>query len=266
MANQEAWQLSDNAAENYEQHFVPAIFADWAPRTAGAAEVSSGDRVLDIACGTGVVTRHCADLAGAAGTVIGLDLNDAMLAVARRVRPEIEWRQGDAADLPFDNDAFHAVTCQFGLMFMPDRPKALSEMWRVLAPGGRLAVAVFGSTDDNPPYRILADIGERHAGMQAAAALRSPFVLGDTDELAGVFAKAGIPGAKISAHTGIEHFSSMAWFMEIEIKGTPAAEFVSEDAYRAMVADAEKELAFCQQANGRLEFENRAYIVSARKP
>ena len=91
-------------------------------------------------------------------------------------------------------------------------------------------------------------------------------MLGDTDELAGLFAKAGITGAKISAHTGTEHFASMAWFMEIEIKGTPAAEFVSEDAFQAMVADAEKELAFCQQPDGRLEFENRAHIVSARKP
>ena len=266
MPNQEAWQLSDNAAENYEQYFVPAIFQDWAPRTAGAAEVSNGDRVLDIACGTGVVTRHCADLAGAEGSVTGLDLNDAMLAVARRVRPEIDWRQGDAADLPFDDGAFDAVTCQFGLMFMPDRPKALSEMWRVLAPGGRLAVAVFGSTDDNPPYRVLADIGERHAGMPAAAALRSPFVLGNTEKLANMATEAGIPDAEISEHTGTEHFDSMAWFMEIEIKGTPAAEFVSEDAYLAMVGDAEKELAFCQQPDGRLEFENRAYILSARKP
>lgn len=265
MPNQESWQLSDNAAENYEQHFVPAIFQDWAPRTAGAAEISGGDRVLDVACGTGVVTRQCADLAGAEGSVTGLDLNDAMLVVARRVRPEIDWRQGDAAALPFDEAAFDAVTCQFGLMFMPDRPKALSEMWRVLAPGGRLAVAVFGSTDDNPPYRVLADIGERHAGAEAAAVLRSPFVLGDTEELAGLFAKAGIPDAAISQHTGTEHFGSMDRFMEIEIKGTPAAEFVSEDAYRAMVADAERELAFCVRPDGRLEFENRAHIVTARK-
>ena len=265
MPKQESWQLSDNAAENYEQHFVPAIFLDWAPRTAEAAELSSGDRVLDVACGTGVVTRQCADLVGAQGSVTGLDLNDAMLAVARRVRPEIDWRQGDAEALPFDDAAFDAVTCQFGLMFMPDRPKALSEMWRVLAPGGRLAVAVFGSTDDNPPYRILADIGERHGGMQAAAVLRSPFVLGNTDELAGLFAKAGIAEAEICQHTGTEHFDSMARFMEIEIKGTPAAEFVSDDAYRALVGDAERELAFCQQPDGRLEFENRAYIVTARK-
>ena len=150
-------------------------------------------------------------------------------------------------------------------MFMPDRPKALSEMWRVLAPGGRLAVAVFGSTDDNPPYRILADIGERHAGPQAAAVLRSPFVLGDMEEVAGLFAKAGIPGTTITQHTGTERFGSMDRFMEIEIKGTPTAEFVSEDAYKAMVADAEKELAFCQKPDGRLEFENRAYIVTARK-
>ena len=138
-------------------------------------------------------------------------------------------------------------------------------MWRVLAPGGRLVVAVFCSTEDNPPYRILADIGERHAGAEAAMVLRSPFVLGNTDELTGLFAKAGIAEAAISQYAGTEQFDSMARFMEIEIKGTPAAEFVSDEAYPAMVGDAEKELAFCQRPDGRIEFENRAYIVTARK-
>ena len=123
----------------------------------------------------------------------------------------------------------------------------------------------FGSTDDNPPYRILAEMGKRHAGAEAAAALESPFVLGDTQELSGLFRKAGIDGAVISAHTGVEHFASMDRFMEIEIKGTPAAEHVSEAAYAAMVADAQTELAFCRKDNGALEFENRAHIVTARK-
>jgi ubiquinone/menaquinone biosynthesis C-methylase UbiE len=98
--------------------------------------------VLDVACGTGVVAREAARRVGPAGAVAGLDRNEGMLAVARRMAPGIAWRHGLAEALPFPDGAFDAVICQFGLMFFEDRGKALGEMWRALRPGGRLAVAV----------------------------------------------------------------------------------------------------------------------------
>ena len=97
----ESFQVTLEAAEMYEAAFVPAFFAQWAPILCDEAGISEGMRVLDVACGTGVVTRVAADQVGPLGAVTGIDLNDAMLAVARRIRPDIDYRLGDAAALPF---------------------------------------------------------------------------------------------------------------------------------------------------------------------
>ena len=125
MQNTETFQLSMAAAEAYEARFVPALFAEWAPHLVELAGVAPGQAVLDVACGTGIVARTAADTLEGAGRVVGLDLNEAMLAVARRVRPDIEWRQGDAASLPFPDGSFDTVLCQMALMFFPDRARAL---------------------------------------------------------------------------------------------------------------------------------------------
>src|SRR5688572_16510230 len=106
----ESWQVSAEAAEIYESRFVPAIFAEWAPRIADAADVNAGANVLDVACGTGVVARECARRGA---VVTGLDLNPGMLSVARRISPSVTWRQGDAAALPFPDAVFDAALCQF---------------------------------------------------------------------------------------------------------------------------------------------------------
>nr|WP_166487956.1 class I SAM-dependent methyltransferase [Mesorhizobium ciceri] len=129
-------------AEIYDVQFVPALFAQWGPVVAGEAGVQNGDRVLDVACGTGALTLAAAEIAGPSGSVVGLDANPEMLAVARRKPVQIEWLEGTAEALPLPNNSFDAVVSQFGLMFFEDKPKALAEMMRVLRPGGRLAVAV----------------------------------------------------------------------------------------------------------------------------
>src|SRR5690606_33009557 len=141
-----------DAAEAFETHFVPALFAEWAPRVADAAGLQTGHRVLDVACGTGVLAREAARRVGPQGFVWGLDLDDGMLTVAGRRAPEIEWRQGTAESLPYADRSFDAVVSQFGLMFFPDRTKALREMQRVLRPGGRIGVAVWDSLENTPAY------------------------------------------------------------------------------------------------------------------
>ena len=156
MSEQAAWQLSDDTAVAYERDFVPAIFAQWPPKLADDRR----DRT-----GRPGARRRLRDRASwrvrprpawaPSGRVTGLDLNEGMLAVARRLRPEIDWRHGDALDLPFADHAFDVVVSQFALMFFPDRPRALREMWRVLAPGGRLAVAVCAPLEETRGYRRL---------------------------------------------------------------------------------------------------------------
>jgi SAM-dependent methyltransferase len=179
MTEHEGWQVSGDAAEVYEKCFVPAIFGRWASPLVDAAKVASGDRVLDVGCGTGVLARAAADRVAAESQVTGLDLNEGMLAVARRLRPKIDWRQGDATKLPFADESYDVVVSQFSLMYFPDRIAALKEMWRVLRPGGRLAIAVWGPFERATSYVLLTQITKRRWGDAATEVLTAPFVLGE---------------------------------------------------------------------------------------
>jgi ubiquinone/menaquinone biosynthesis C-methylase UbiE len=148
-------QVTHSAAEVYEAFFVPALFRQWAPKMAQAAGLAAGQRVLDVACGTGVLAREAVKHVGPSGAVTGLDRNEGMLAVARREAPDVEWQLGRAEALPFDAATFDAVVSQFGLMFFEDQTAALEEMWRVLRPGGRLAVTVWDTLDRSPGYAAM---------------------------------------------------------------------------------------------------------------
>jgi len=147
MGEQSGWQLSGNAPEAYERYIIPALFHEWACDLVETAAVQAGERVLDVACGTGVVARVAASRVGKAGHVVGVDVNEGMLGMARTVPPSlgttITWQQGDAAALPLPNAAFDVVLCQQGLQYFPQREAALREMARVLVPGGRLALSVW---------------------------------------------------------------------------------------------------------------------------
>jgi SAM-dependent methyltransferase len=153
MAQKEQWQVSGSAPEVYEAELVPAIFGAWAPVVVDLCDPRPGERVLDLACGTGVVARLAARRVGPTGRVVGVDPNPRMLAVARAgVAPEpgaapVEWRQAGAEALPLADAGFDVVCCQLGLQFFIDRPVALREMHRVLAPGGQLALMVWRSID-----------------------------------------------------------------------------------------------------------------------
>jgi ubiquinone/menaquinone biosynthesis C-methylase UbiE len=123
--------------ENYERYFVPTIGAAWATALLEVSGMSGGERVLDVACGTGIVTRRASELVGPEGFVAGLDVNPAMLAVARSVSPtSIEWHESSAESIPCPDASFDVVTCSLGLQFVPDRSAAMREIRRVLADAG----------------------------------------------------------------------------------------------------------------------------------
>src|SRR5262245_6199314 len=115
----------------------PPSSAHGRPRLADAVRIRPGERVLDVACGTGVLARQAASRVGSEGSVAGVDPSPGMLAVAKRLAPAIAWRQGTAEALPFEDGSFDAVVSQFGMMFFADRGRAIREMLRVLIPGGR---------------------------------------------------------------------------------------------------------------------------------
>jgi SAM-dependent methyltransferase len=135
----------------YDTHLVPLIFEPYAADLAKRLAPGSPPRVLEIAAGTGVVTRKLASELPAGSSIVATDLNQAMLDLAASVgtaRP-VEWRQADAMQLPFPDAAFDAVVCQFGVMFFPDKAKAFAEARRVLRPGGVFLFNVWDRIEEN---------------------------------------------------------------------------------------------------------------------
>lgn len=264
MSEREAWQVAEDAAVLFEQSFVPALFAGAAIILVDAAQIGPGDRVLDVGCGTGAVARAAAQRVGVEGRVVGLDLNPRMLEVARRVAPEIEWREGDAGDLPFENAAFDVVTSQFAAMFFPDPALALREMWRVVAPGGRLAVAVCGPLENAGGYAALAAVAERDCSPEVVELLRSPFTLGDVQRLAGLVRGAGIAG-EIETRQCPVRFPSIDALVHTEVKASPIRDVIDARSFDALLQGARTTLArFCDEG-GEVAFALPTHIVTARK-
>lgn len=151
--------------EIYERALVGPLFRPWAGLILDDVEVAAGDRVLDVACGTGIVARLAKERAGETGTVVGVDVSPPMLAVARTTAADIDWREGNAAALPLrDGEQFDVVVCQQGLQFFPDRPAAAREMRRALAERGRLAVSTWRPDEELPVLLALRRIAENYVG------------------------------------------------------------------------------------------------------
>ena len=236
----EGWQIGDaeNAAENLAQSpaesyeaYLASAFRPWADQLIERAGLSAGERVLDVACGTGIVARRAALRVGASGTVVGLDLNAGMLSVASRasvgLQPAIEWRQGSALELPFAAESFDAVFCQQALQFLSDPVAALIEVRRVLAPGGRVAANVCRPIACSPGYVALADALARHVGPDAAAIMRSPFPPWTVEGVRRLFADAGFAHPHVTIEPGVLRYSSAAEFLRREAASSPIAGAVS---------------------------------------
>jgi SAM-dependent methyltransferase len=219
------WQLAEDSAEAYERCLVPALFTAMAERLLDVARVRPGERVLDVGCGTGIVARRAAPRVGAGGRVVGLDLNEGMLRVGRRVGAgsAVEWRQGDAAALPFDDGAFDLVTCQQVLQFVPARDAALRDVRRVLAPGGRAAVAILREIRHAPAYVAVADALARHVGAEAGAMMRSPFPSWGREEVRALVARGGFREVRVRIEVGSGRYPSAAALVEQEAASSPLA-------------------------------------------
>ena len=258
----------EKVAEAYESLLAPALFAEWAHRLADAAGIREGQQVLDVACGTGILTRVIAERVGPDGSVWGVDINPGMLAVANRIAPEIAWHKGDAEALPCENDSFDAVLCQFGLMLFSAPKTALQEMQRVLRPGGHLAVAVFASLSDLPAYAALANVYERRVDKSVGDALRMPFSMGDTEVLASVFAGAGIRSTNFTTEEGTACFPSVRDMVLSDVKGwfPFAGIHLSNETIEAVIKEAETVLEAFKTSDGAVEFRVPVHMVTAKKP
>ncbi len=252
-------------AEVYEAEFVPALFLPFAPIVADAAAIGPGQRALDVACGTGALTRTVAARVGAAGRAIGLDANPEMLAVARRLDAPIEWLDGRAEALPLPDASVDAVVSQFGLMFFDDRVAALREMRRVLRPGGRIAVAVCDAVERSPGYGALAALLQRLFGDRVAGAFRAPFAIGDAELLIGLARQAALPHADVLRRSATVRFASIDALVSTERACIWTLGGLIDDAqFDVLLREARLALTPLLQADGSVAFEMPALIVAAR--
>lgn len=239
--------MSD-AAEIYDSWFVPVLFAPVAEQMVAGTALPPQARVLDIACGTGILARTVAARLHGQGQITGLDLNPGMLQVAQRVTAaaglEIDWVQGDAQALPFPDSAFDLVFCQQGIQFFPDRATAVVEMHRVLAPGGEVAVACWRGLARNPFFAKLVQVAQQQIGSDALA---MPFALDDPLELARLLQQAGFQDVSVGpiAFTAVypkpEHFVEMQ--ITASVAGIRARQGMSPEELASVIESIRTEMA-----------------------
>jgi ubiquinone/menaquinone biosynthesis C-methylase UbiE len=257
-----------SAPENYEKYFVPAIGLQFASDLLEVAALRPGERVLDVACGTGVATRLAMKHVGPGGRIAGLDVNPGMLAVARSVTPpdtSIEWYEGTAESIPLPDGSFDAVLCSLGMQFVPDKPAALREMHRVLAPGGRIVMNGVGPTP--PPLAILGRALAEHVNPQAGGFVEQVFSLHDQRELEALVTAAGFRKVAVESDGTRIALPSPVDFLWQYVNSTPlvgALQQVDDEGRLALERDV---LAGWQQfvKDGALILEVDVVTVTGRK-
>lgn len=252
-------------ARAYEELHVPALFEEWVDPVLDAAGIQPGSRVVDVACGTGVLARGARRRVGNGGKVVGVDPGPGMLAVAETIDPDIDWREGVAEELPLPDASFDAVVSQFGMMFFTDRHRAVREMLRVLDDRGRIAVAVWDSLEKHAAYAREVEILDELAGRDAGDALRAPFVLGNAEALGNVFEEAGVDHVRVDTRVGTARFPSIRTLVEADLRGwlPVMGVHLSEDEIHEILRAAEDRMSDLVTEEG-VVFDSPAHIVSGR--
>ncbi len=256
MSDHELGQVDTSAARVYDGLFVPALFGRFAAPIADMAEVAPDRSALDVACGTGALTRELADRTS--GRVVGVDINPGMLSVAAGHGGDVDYQQGDALVLAFDDEEFDVATCQFGIMFYPDPSAGVTEMARVAARG---LVAVWDSIGTSDGYLAMQELFRSELGDDAAASLDAPFSMGAEGVLEGIVADAGVEGASFVSVPGSGGFRSIEEWVTTEVRGWTLGDSVDDAQLAALVARAEVDLVEFATDDG-CEFTMTAKIAS----
>lgn len=252
------------AADFYDELFLDVLCLPWAEHLTETAPPAPGSQVLDVACGTGAVAGVAWRILAGQGTVLGLDARTDMLDVARRKLPELDWSQGHAESLPFEDARFDVVYCQFGLMFFEDRQQAVREMHRVLKPGGRVALAVWDALEHAPAYVALIDLIDlitQHLGADSGKTVSDPFSLGDPPAVRALLEGAGFASVEAASVAGTANFESLQAWIDAEVKGWIGST-LDEEQYATFFAEAERTLARYVGPDGRTDFELPAVVAS----
>ena len=261
-------------AEVYDRGVVTGVFGEWTPALVALAAPQAGERVLDLACGSGSVTREVASTLGVGASIRAVDLSGPMLEVARARGVDdgavVEWHEAPADALPFGNDEFDLALCQQGLQFFPDKPAAAAELARVLRPGGRLALSVWSGLEANPLQQAYNESLLAHVG---AAIFTAPFSYGDPATLGALLRDAGFVDVVVETETRTAHFESVEDFAAVHVIGAAAviADLAALDAdQRAQVIeDSARDVAPIAARyvdGGQLAFPMQSLVATARVP
>jgi len=219
----DTFQLTSNAAAIYEEQKVPAIFRPLAQATIEAVALRPDERVLDAACGTGIVGREALTRINSAGRVTGFDLNSGMIDVARRLTggdaKDCHWHVADVSALPFDGGSFSLVICQQGLQFFPDEDAALRELHRVLERSGRLAMTVWAGP--SAFSTSLAGALSRHVSEAIGQQSLAPFVYAGLNQLPARMSEIGFADISIQQLIVPRELADTGSAIPKEIMGNP---------------------------------------------
>lgn len=262
--------FSGSIAELYHSHLTPLIFESYAQGLAKIVNEAPMSSVLEVAAGTGVVTRAMVDLMGNDVSIVATDLNQPMIDFAQRVRCDenICWVQADAMKLPFEDGDFDAVACQFAVMFFPDRARAYSEARRVLKPGGRFVFSVWDHIGENE----FADTVERALGGLFPSdppmfLSRTPYGYFDIDEIVSDLRAGGFTAEPIIETVADRSRAESASFASIAFcQGTPMwSEIVKRDASMTDHAMGVVRDAFASRfGDGEIEGKMQAHVFCVR--
>jgi SAM-dependent methyltransferase len=254
--------------EMYERWLVGPLFRPFAEDLLARVEPAPGDRVLDVACGTGIVARLAKERLGERSQVVGIDVSGPMLEVARTIAPSVDWREGNAASLPVAaGEKFDVVYCQQGLQFFAAPEDATREMRRVLAAGGRLAVATWLGLEENPIFADLHRVAERRLG----AIEDKRYALGDANAVKRLLAVAGFGDVEVARVSRTIRLGDAAVFVNMNTMAlvgmSATAASMSEQERGKLVAELADEsmpvVARYRDGEG-LAFELRTNVATTR--
>ena len=262
------WYIAKEAAELYERVVARHILGPWAPLLVDAARLAERERVLDLACGTGVVTRIAAQRVGSEGRVTGIDLNAGMISVARSLpAPDggpVEWLEGSALAIPLPDASVDVVLCQQGLQFFLDKALALREMRRVLDRGGRLALSVWSSTGvyNSAVGKALV----RFVGEDTAARFCASRNVPAKEELERLAVAAGFSDVNVRISRMNVHLPRLDRFVLEHLAGTPVAASIAAldpESHKSIGASVMHELQRFNDGDG-VTYPEEIHVVTAR--
>lgn len=256
-------------ARAYETHMVPGMFAHWAEFVVSLVAPQSGERVIDVACGTGIGARVAARAVGSTGKVVGVDIDPGVIEVARGLAQStgtpIEWHCASALQMPFQDATFDLCLCLQGLQFLPDRPAGLAEIRRLLKPSGRLAASIWGPLDHNKGHYAVVQALEEQ-GVDASAAKRA-CSFPDPEAIREAAAGAGFSRIQLRTEDGVSHFRSLESFISGMTVGSPstrhAVALLSESGRDEFVKRV-KVMLDSYMTSGELQYPMRTHVLLAQ--